>query len=76
MLPPAKGTFSVLCLSCHLAQRTCENNRSREKLPKTNGIANKSAVPGVHTEKCYVKDMEYCHYTSMGFLVGWYEPGL
>lgn len=34
------------------------------------------AVHGVHTEKCYVKDMEHCYYAGMGFLVGWYEQGL
>ena len=34
------------------------------------------AVHGVHTEKCYVKDMEYCYYTGMGFQAGWYEQGL
>ncbi len=34
------------------------------------------AVHGIHTEKCYVKDMEYCSYSSMGFMVGWYEQGL
>ena len=33
------------------------------------------AVHGLHSEKCYVKDMEYSYYGS-GFCVGWYAEGL
>ena len=34
------------------------------------------AVHGIHSEKCFVKDIEYCYITGMGFRVGWYEQGL
>ena len=34
------------------------------------------AVHGLNSEKCFVKDMEYCYLASMGFRFGWYEEGL
>lgn len=34
------------------------------------------AVHGVHTDICYVKDMEYCGYVGYGFRVGWHEEGI
>ena len=34
------------------------------------------AVHGIHAEKCYVKDLEYCYLTGMGFRVGWHAEGL
>lgn len=34
------------------------------------------AVHGLDSEKCFVKDMEYCYCASMGFRFGWYEEGL
>ena len=34
------------------------------------------AVHGLNSEKCFVKDMEYCYCASMGFRFGWYEEGL
>lgn len=33
------------------------------------------AVHGVHSETCFVKDMEYVYF-GMGFRVGWYDEGL
>ena len=33
------------------------------------------AVHGVHSETCFVKDMEYVYF-GMGFRVGWYDVGL
>ena len=30
---------------------------------------------GVHSPKCYVKDLEYCYCGSMGFRVGWHDEG-
>ena len=33
------------------------------------------AVHGLHSEKCYLKDIEY-NYLGMGFRVGWYAEGL
>lgn len=33
------------------------------------------AVHGVHSETCFVKDMEYVYF-GMGFRVGWYNEGL
>lgn len=34
------------------------------------------AVHGLDSEKCLVKDMEYCYFTGMGFRFSWYEEGL
>ena len=34
------------------------------------------AVHGLDSEKCFVKDMEYCYLASMGFRFGWHEEGL
>ena len=34
------------------------------------------AVHGLNSEKCFVKDMEYCYCASMGFRFGWHEEGL
>ena len=34
------------------------------------------AVHGIHSEKCFVKDLEYCYLTGMGFRVGWCDEGL
>ncbi len=34
------------------------------------------AVHGVHAENCYVKDIEYNYFSSMGFRVGWYAEGI
>ena len=34
------------------------------------------AVHGVHASQCYVKDMEYNYFSSMGYRVGWYAEGL
>ena len=31
---------------------------------------------GVHSPKCYVKDLEYCYCGSMGFRVGWHDEGI
>lgn len=34
------------------------------------------AIHGVHATQCYVKDLEYNHFSSMGFRVGWYAEGI
>ena len=34
------------------------------------------AVHGLNSDKCFVKDMEYCYCTSMGFRFGWHDEGL
>lgn len=34
------------------------------------------AIHGLHSENCYVKDLEYCGMAGMGFRVGWYDEGL
>lgn len=34
------------------------------------------AVHGLNSDKCFVKDMEYCYCAGMGFRFGWYEEGL
>ena len=34
------------------------------------------AVHGLDSEKCFVKDMEYCYCSGMGFRFGWYDEGL
>ena len=34
------------------------------------------AVHGLDSDKCFVKDMEYCYCAGMGFRFGWYEEGL
>ena len=31
---------------------------------------------GVHSDKCLVKDLEYCGFVGFGFRVGWYDEGL
>lgn len=34
------------------------------------------AIHGLNSDKCFVKDMEYCYCAGMGFRFGWYEEGL
>ncbi len=34
------------------------------------------AFHGIHSDKCFVKDIEYCGFVGMGFRVGWYDEGL
>ncbi len=34
------------------------------------------AVHGLRSEKCFVRDLEYCYLTGMGFRVGWYSEGI
>lgn len=34
------------------------------------------AVHGLRSEKCLVRDLEYCYLTGMGFRVGWFAEGL
>ena len=34
------------------------------------------AIHAVHAKICYVKDLEYNHFSSMGFRVGWYAEGI
>lgn len=34
------------------------------------------AIHGIHSDTCFVKDMEYCGLVSMGFRVGWYQEGI
>lgn len=34
------------------------------------------AIHGIHSNMCYVKDIEYCGYVGMGYRVGWYDQGL
>ena len=34
------------------------------------------AIHGLDSERCFVKDMEYCYCAGMGFRFGWYEEGL
>ena len=34
------------------------------------------AVHGLRSERCLVKDLEYCFITGMGFRVGWHEEGI
>ncbi len=34
------------------------------------------AIHAVHSDKCFVKDMEYNYFSSMGFRVGWYDTGI
>ena len=34
------------------------------------------AVHGLRSERCLVKDLEYCYITGMGFRVGWYAEGI
>lgn len=34
------------------------------------------AVHGVHASRCYIKDLEYNHFSSMGFRVGWHSEGI
>lgn len=31
---------------------------------------------GIRSEKCFLKDIEYCYLTGMGYRVGWYDEGL
>ena len=33
------------------------------------------AIHGLDSDKCFVKDMEYCYCAGMGFRFGWYEEG-
>ncbi len=40
---------------------------------KSQWFCKQVAIHGVHSEKCYVKDIEYC---IMGFRVGWFSQGL
>lgn len=58
-----------------LGKRTCEGNRCR-KAPLQKWYCKQVAVHGLNSEKCFVKDMEYCYCASMGFRFGWYEEGL
>ena len=34
------------------------------------------AVHGLHASKCFVKDIEYNYFSSMGFRVGWFDEGI
>ena len=34
------------------------------------------AVHAVHSDLCFVKDIEYNYFSSMGFRVGWYDTGI
>ena len=34
------------------------------------------AVHGLRSERCLVKDLEYCFITGMGYRVGWYAEGI
>ncbi len=34
------------------------------------------AIHAVHSDKCFVKDLEYNNFSSMGFRVGWYSEGI
>ncbi len=34
------------------------------------------AIHAVHAKICYVKDLEYNHFSSMGFRVGWFAEGI
>ena len=34
------------------------------------------AVHGLRSEKCFVRDLEYCYITGMGFRVGWHSEGI
>jgi hypothetical protein len=34
------------------------------------------AVHGLRSERCLVKDLEYCYLMGMGFRVGWYDEGI
>ena len=34
------------------------------------------AIHGLDSDKCFVKDMEYCYCAGMGFRFGWYKEGL
>ena len=31
---------------------------------------------GIHSDKCLVKDLEYCGFVGLGFRIGWHEEGL
>ena len=31
---------------------------------------------GIHSERCYLKDLEYNHFGNMGFRVGWFDEGI
>lgn len=31
---------------------------------------------GIHSDKCFVKDLEYCGFVGLGFRIGWHEEGL
>lgn len=34
------------------------------------------AVHGLRSERCLVKDLEYCYLTGMGYRLGWYAEGI
>ncbi len=34
------------------------------------------AVHGIHSDECYVRDMEYCYLGICAFRVGWYDEGV
>lgn len=34
------------------------------------------ATHGLHSDMCYVKDLEYCGFIGMGYRVGWHDQGL
>lgn len=34
------------------------------------------AIHAVHSDKCFVKDLEYNYFSSMGYCVGWYDTGI
>ena len=34
------------------------------------------AIHAVNSDKCFVKDMEYNYFSSMGFRVGWHDTGI
>lgn len=43
------------------------------KIYKNQWFCKQVAVHGVHSDKCFVKDMEY---TMLGYTIGWYSHGL
>ena len=46
------------------------------KCKKKSWYIKQVAIHGLDSEKCLVKDMEYCGLIGYGYRVGWYEEGL